>query len=118
MARGPLHAPPVVALGASASQASSSVSAGSVMEAVDAAATFAAVKQKLNPTPFNDWLLSSTSTEPDEKFALLQVLGRRYRLTARLCRSYAGRRGAGRRFLRGTNVGHRSVSVIRPRRGM
>jgi hypothetical protein len=36
------------------------------MEAVDAAATFAAVKQKLNRTPFNDWLLSSTPTEPDE----------------------------------------------------
>jgi hypothetical protein len=35
------------------------------MEAVDAAATFAAGKQKLNRTRFNDWLLSSTSTETD-----------------------------------------------------
>ena len=65
MARGAFHALPVVALAASALQASSSVSAGSAMEAVDAAATFAAGKQKLNRTRFNDWLLSSTSTETD-----------------------------------------------------
>jgi hypothetical protein len=65
MAKGQSPAPPVVALAAGASQASSSVSAGSAMEAVDAAATFAVVKQKLNRTHFNDWLLSSTSTEPD-----------------------------------------------------
>jgi len=69
MARGPFHAPPVVALAASASQASSSVSADSAMEAVDPAATFAAAKQKLNRTPFDDWLQSSTPTETDESCA-------------------------------------------------
>jgi hypothetical protein len=36
------------------------------MEAVDAAARFAAEKRKLNPTHFNDWLLSSSPTETDE----------------------------------------------------
>ena len=69
MARGQSPALSVVALAASASQASSSVSAGSAMEAVDAAATFAAVKQKLNRTPFDDWLQSSTPTETDESCA-------------------------------------------------
>jgi hypothetical protein len=44
----------VVALAAGASEASSSVSAGSAMEAANVAATFAAVQQKLNPTHFND----------------------------------------------------------------
>jgi hypothetical protein len=54
MARGLFYALPVVVLAASASQASSSVSAGSATEAVDAAATFAVVKQKLNRTLFDD----------------------------------------------------------------
>ena len=61
MARGPFHALSVVALAAGASRASSSVSAGSAMEAADVAATSAAVRQKLNLTPSNDWLVSSTS---------------------------------------------------------
>jgi hypothetical protein len=43
-----------VVLAASASQASSSVSVGSAMEAANVAATFAGVKQKLNRTLFDD----------------------------------------------------------------
>jgi hypothetical protein len=42
-----------VALAAGLSQASSSVSAGSATEAVDVAATFAVVREKLNLTHFN-----------------------------------------------------------------
>jgi len=80
MVKGQLHALPVVALAASASQASSSVSAGSAMEAVNVAATFAAAQQKLNRTYFNDWLPSSTP--PSESCPW---------------------RGRGRRFLRGTS---------------
>jgi len=48
MARGQSPVLSVVALAASASQGSSSVYAGGAMEAADVAATFAAVKQKLN----------------------------------------------------------------------
>jgi len=54
VASGPFHALSVVALAASASQGSWSVSAGNAMEAANVAATFAAVQQKLNPTHFND----------------------------------------------------------------
>jgi len=43
-----------MALEVGLSQASSSVYAGSVMEAVNVAVMFAAVQQKLNPIHFND----------------------------------------------------------------
>ena len=59
MAKGQLHALPVVAWAAGASQASSSASADSAMEAADVAVMSAAVQQKLNPTHFNDGLPSS-----------------------------------------------------------
>jgi hypothetical protein len=49
-----MHALSVVALAAGASLGPSSVSAGRAMEAANVAATFAAVKQKLNWTPSND----------------------------------------------------------------
>jgi hypothetical protein len=64
VASGPFHALSVVALAASASQGSWSVSAGNAMEAANVAATFAAVQQKLNPRHCNDGPLSSTP--PDE----------------------------------------------------
>jgi hypothetical protein len=54
MARGPLRVPSVVALAVRPSQASSSVSASSATEPPDAAATFAAARQKLNRKRFND----------------------------------------------------------------
>jgi hypothetical protein len=54
MARGQSPALSVVALAAAASLGSSLVSAGSAMEAANVAATFAAVKQKLNRIPSND----------------------------------------------------------------
>jgi hypothetical protein len=54
MVRGQLPALSVVALAVGPSQASSSVSAGSAMEAVNVAVMFAAVRQKLNPIQFND----------------------------------------------------------------
>ena len=54
MARGPFHVLPAVALAVGPSQASSSVSADSAMEAANVAVTFAAVQQKLNPIHFND----------------------------------------------------------------
>src|SRR5215831_9321798 len=58
MAKGQLHVLPVVAWAASPSQASSSASAGTAMEAANVAVMFVAVLQKLNPTRFDD--LSST----------------------------------------------------------
>ena len=54
MVKGQLHALPVVALAAGPTQASSSVFAGTAMEAANVAVTFAAVQQKLNPIHFND----------------------------------------------------------------
>jgi hypothetical protein len=60
MASGPFRAPPVVALVAGASPGSWSVSAGSVTEVANVAATFAAVQQKLNQRHSNDGPLSST----------------------------------------------------------
>jgi hypothetical protein len=54
MARGLLRVPSVVALAVRPSQASSSVSASSATEPPDAAATFAAARQKLNRKHFND----------------------------------------------------------------
>ena len=80
MAKGRLHALPVVALAAGPLQALSSASAGIVMEAANVAVISAAVQQKLNPTHFDDLL--PTSTPPGE--------------------SCADRRSRGRRFLRGT----------------
>jgi hypothetical protein len=47
MAKGQLHVLPVVAWAASPSQASSSVSAGTAMEAANVAVMFVAVQQKL-----------------------------------------------------------------------
>ena len=58
MAKGQLHVLPVVAWAASPSQASSSVSAGTAMEAANVAVMFVAVQQKLSRTHFDD--LSST----------------------------------------------------------
>jgi hypothetical protein len=60
MAKGQLRALSVVALAAGALQASSSASAGSVMEAASVAAMSAAVQQKLNPMHFDDLLPTST----------------------------------------------------------
>ena len=60
MAKGRLHALPVVALAGGPSQASSSASAGSVMEAANVAVMSVAVQQKLNPTHFNDGPPNST----------------------------------------------------------
>jgi hypothetical protein len=54
MAGGQSPALSVAVLAAGASQASSSVSANSAMEAADVAATFAVVQQKLNRTHFED----------------------------------------------------------------
>jgi hypothetical protein len=62
MARGQSPALSVVALAAGASLGLSSVSAASAMEAADVAATFAAVKQKLNPRYSNDGPLSKHAT--------------------------------------------------------
>jgi len=62
MAKGQLHVLPVVAWAASPSQASSSVSAGTAMEAANVAVMFVAVQQKLSRTHFDDL----SSTPPDE----------------------------------------------------
>ena len=64
MASGQFHAPPVVALVAGTSPGSWSGSASSATEVANVGVTFAAVRQKLNPTHSNDGPLSSTP--PDE----------------------------------------------------
>jgi len=82
MAKGQLHVLPVVAWAASPSQASSSVSAGTAMEAANVAVMFVAVQQKLSRTHFDD--LSSTPPS-DPPVAAMRTPGELYQLCLQGC---------------------------------